>query len=355
MPSTVAGHIRTRLWQPRSFDPKVFREDKEKKSLLSVTQIGPFLACDTENDGWELAFPAPADAAVYRVGGSLQVVPLRPARSEHEGFGCDLPDGLRPLRGAKTEKATDDAPVFWTAEQSLLWLQTRATQTWLRSDAEIGYEALPEQSRIHVEIERNRRNAKEGMLFRTVSREFDFQSDFRRSGEQKVRRRLRKRAAVYSRVEGEGFEWSDTSGGGALGGERRLARWSETVNMLPRAPETQPEEGLLRIQLVTPAIFTDGWRPGWMTTGEPPGCAGLELDLVGAAIPRYQAVSGFDMTARGNDRFRETRFITPAGSVYFFRIVQGDARQLWLKAVSDGEQDRRDGFGIVLTGGWQWR
>jgi CRISPR-associated protein Cmr3 len=50
--------------------------------------------------------------------------------------------------------------------------------------------------------------------------------------------------------------------------------------------------------------------------------------------------------------------MTPAGAVYFLR-VEGDesarrafARRIWLQAISDEEQDRRDGFGIALLGTW---
>jgi len=359
MPSTVAGHVRTRLWQPRSFDLPQFGK-AEKKNLLDVRQTGPFLACETEKGEWELAFPAPADAAVYRIGTSHRIVPLRPLRSEPAGQGCDLPGGMCALRGAERQKVDENAPEFWTARQTLLWLKTTDAQPWTRPVTELGYAALPEQDRIHVEIEANRRNAKEHMLFRTVSREFDFSSNFHCRGKGSSRPavdrgRVRRRAAVYSHVEGEGFVWNSTAGAGPMGGERRVARWSETTNLLPQAPDTMPKEGLLRMQLVTPAIFGGGWKPAWLETGEPPGCHGLKLELIAAAIPRYQAVSGFDMTARGNDRFRATRFVAPAGSVYFFRVTHGDARTMWLKAVSDGEQDRLDGFGVVLTGGWQWR
>ena len=356
MPSTIAGHIRTRLWQPRSFAPAKFGEN-EKRELLGVRHLGPFLAHEgEERDRWALAFPAPADAAVYRSGvSSLRVVPLRPARDEQAGHGCDLPDGMHPLRGAAAGKVADDTPSFWTAEETLLWLKTLGTETWTRPDAQLGFPELPEQSRIHIEIKAHKRNAKESMLFRTVSREFDFDTEFHPDRRRKRPSRMSRRAAIYSRVEAADGRWNSTSGWGAIGGERRLATWGETTNLLPTAPDDPPPGGLLRMQLLTPAIFDEGWRPGWLANGAPPGCPGLKLELVSAAIPRYQAVSGFDMASSGKNRFRATRFVVPAGSVYFFRVTDGDARQLWLKSVSDNGQDQRDGFGIVLTGGWQWR
>ena len=354
MPSTVAGHARTRLWQPRGFGGTAFR-DEERRRLLEVRQTGPFLACENEEGAWELAFPAPADAAVYRSGGSLKIVPLRPSLDDSEGHGCDLPDGMHPLRGARAEKVAEDEPVFWTAAQTLRWLKNTDTGEWSRPDDQLGYAALPEQGRIHVQIREDRRNAADSMLFRTVSREFDFDTAFRPKGKPGPKDRARQRAAVYTHLTAPEFAWSPTEGAGPLGGERRVARWSRVPFLLPPAPVEERQNKLLRIQLVTPAIFEHGWMPGWMAKGEPPECAGLRVELVAAAIPRHGAVSGFDMAAHGKDRLRGTRFLAQAGSVYFLRVKEGDSRQLWLKSVCDNEQDRRDGFGIVLTGGWKWR
>jgi CRISPR-associated protein Cmr3 len=47
--------------------------------------------------------------------------------------------------------------------------------------------------------------------------------------------------------------------------------------------------------------------------------------------------------------------MAPAGSVYFFEVLEGAgdwAPDAWLQPVSDGEQDRRDGFGLSLWGVW---
>lgn len=285
----------------------------------------------------------------------LRIVPLRPLKEAAPLHGCDLPDGLQPLLGATEDKAAEDGPAFWTLAETLRWLQTRELQPWFRPDAHLGYRNLPEQSRIHVEIQKDKRNAVESRLFRTVSREFDFSTEFHPQAKDEPPVRVSRRAAIYSHIDGPDFGWSETSGAGPAGGERRIARWSMATDLLPPGPDMAPAVGLLRMQLVTPAIFGGGWKADWMTSGEPPGCPGLKLALVAAAIPRQQAVSGFDMTAKGYSRFKATRFCAPAGSVYFFRVTGGDPRQLWLKPVSDREQDRLDGFGIVLTGGWQWR
>ena len=67
---------------------------------------------------------------------------------------------------------------------------------------------------------------------------------------------------------------------------------------------------------------------------------------------RWQALSGWDLMAR---KPRAVRRLVPAGAVYWFEIVQGDAEaiaRLWLAPLADREQDRLDGFGLALPGLW---
>jgi CRISPR-associated protein Cmr3 len=351
MPSTVAGHIRTRLWGDRAFP------GAEEKLLNDISQVGPFFASQNEKNNWELSLPAPADAAIYGGPRVLEIVPLRPVdRAEFGGADCDLPDGLLPLRGALPKKESDTGPAFWTLEQTLLWLTKTDTASWVKAVEKVGHAALPEQARLHVRIGADRRNAVKGMLFRTVSREFDFDTEFRRK-ERRKGDRLVRACAIYSRVEAQGDGWTESDGAGPMGGEQRLAVWGTSESdLLPAAPEWLATTPRIRLQLVTPGAFRDGWKPGWIGTGdppcEPPGCPGLKLKLVSAAVKRPLAVSGFDMAKEKEQRRRATRLLASAGSVYFFEVAAGDPRSLWLKSICDKEQDQRDGFGIVLVGGW---
>ncbi|MBX6379021.1 MAG: CRISPR-associated protein Cmr3, partial [Clostridia bacterium] len=149
-----------------------------------------------------------------------------------------------------------------------------------------------------------------------------------------------------------------------LGGERRLAA------VLPDPEREQawrpPAEILgslegcrgLRMMLVTPAIFRNGWLPGWIDprslTGEPPGAKGLRLQLRGACVDRWRAVSGWSLE-KGRRGPKPVRRAVPAGSVYFFERIEGNPRELgssWLHSVSDDPQDRLDGFGLALWGSW---
>ena len=147
-----------------------------------------------------------------------------------------------------------------------------------------------------------------------------------------------------------------------LGGERRLVRWSNSKNLenawcCPKAErlELKNKTGI-RMVLAAPALFEHGWKPGWLKeglAGRPPGLPSVTLKLVGAVIDRRQPISGWSLESNGP---KPVRRLVPAGSVYFFRVEEGDPRELadklWLQSVCDDPQDRCDGFGSALWGVW---
>jgi CRISPR-associated protein Cmr3 len=338
LPITTAGAIRTRSGANLDFADAAVIE-----SLRRICQTGPFAAI--LNDGkWEPLFPAPADAVPYGSEKQVEYVSLRPTAYAAPG-GCDLPEGLRPLFGARPDKALDEAPRFWRSSFLLRWLTNKAA-TVTASYREVGFEALPEQRRVHVAIDPTSLTADKHMLFTTGSLEFTWRKE-KPNGSEPVGDRLNALpVALISRIEcPEGSRWPAVA---PLGGERRLALWRE----LPAAEVAWPappalKGEIVRAILVTPGAFDLGWKPGWCGGLCPPGMPDLKLELVAAASPRFQPVSGWDLQARGP---KATRFLVPAGSVFFFRVIGGDPAKLWMRSICDREQDRRDGFGIVLLG-----
>jgi CRISPR-associated protein Cmr3 len=137
----------------------------------------------------------------------------------------------------------------------------------------------------------------------------------------------------------------------SVGGERRIA-WIGQEERLSFAREPSVIDGIsgtgLRLVLVTPGLFAGGWRPAF------PAFPGLTAELVGAAVPRRLAVSGWDLAAR---RPKPVRFLVPAGSVFFWRLsrplVRNEVESLWMTSLCEDEQDRRDGYGLALPGAWQ--
>jgi CRISPR-associated protein Cmr3 len=334
LPSATAGAIRSRSGENLDFE-----NDAELNRLLSIRQVGPFAASlDPQSGKWELAFPVPADAVPYRVDGGIEYARLRPATALPPG-GCDLPGGLQPLSGARPTKVFEEAPRFWRGAFMSDWLANNKTTQGKIDPRKIGFHALHVQQRTHVAIDTASLLARDGMLFTTGGLEFTWPVE----GDRECRL-LAQRAGIVSRVSSDSSLQFPTVA--PLGGERRLAIWRELSDSeiaWPAPPKLSG--GLIRVVLVTPAIFSQGWRPSW---SQPPGTKDLDMQLVAAAVPRFHPVSGWDLhkDRRGP---KPTRFLAPAGSVYFFQC-KGDPEQLWMRSICDDEQDRCDGYGIVLIG-----
>jgi CRISPR-associated protein Cmr3 len=341
-PGTVAGFLRTQYGDRKGWD---WDDPQAQQKASSISVSGPLLMCDREP-----VFAAPADAVVYRSeeGPNEALMTLRPIESMTQGAGSDLPHGLLPL------KITEDVK---PAPGYSLW-GWRDLQPWLTDPMgdirplPSKLEPPPIEERVHVAIDPVTGRSDEGKLFTAQFVSFD-----------------------HLCQDGNGYrlqEWSllarmDVPEGdapvriGTFGGERRLAVIElAEPGQWPLCPQelTQKvaQSESVRLVLATPAIFTGGWKPGWLDddlTGTPPGISGVRLKLISAAVKRREAVSGWDYA---NGVPKEARWMTPAGSVYFFKVVEGSAEPLtasgWLSPVSDQEQDRRDGYGLALWGVW---
>ncbi len=331
LPSAVIGPIRTRLAREIGYDPDTVGR------LIRIEHIGPFLAVKKEGK-YTLAFPAPADAVAFAMRkheNAVKVHALRPARLTGRE-GIDTPDSLCPLLGGREEK-TVEPPPFWSAPTTLRWLQECNPPPRVRLRKRLGFDSLQRQRRIHLEVLPDTLAARKGALFSTEGLEFPG-------------------CAICSRIRyADGERWASLESLAPLGGERRLAYWSEADIAWPTPPDWLEKAVFVRLQLITPGYFSEGWRPQWLKSGTPPGLDGLKLELISAAVPRAMAHSGWDLTKPGKHGEKPTRFLAPAGSVYFCKVIQGDPRRLWMRSICDDPQFGRDGFGLVLCGVWKWQ
>lgn len=393
LPRTFAGALRA-WYRARVHDGQSF----DKSGNIAVH--GPLLAARHQHAAdWQVYLPAPRDVVLYRDEvGSLADSSLKP-KSELEcmvlrpqapggGEGCTWPaqDGaggrvaLRPLSVDRDVKADSTVPRLWSFDAVTSWLNTpgrdKSTLPWAAPDEEgrqrlTGLNYPKNEARTHVAMDPATGTGRPGSLFTTEALAFRDEPGANGDGPA---------IALLGRVHSP-VTWPKAALGGALplGGERRVTSLEirPTPNgarlwpapSYPAPEQLTPDVGLC-LYLATPAIFADGWLPGWVNDGAIPGTGGrrLGLTLAGAAVGRMVPVSGWAAaheTPNGTTLPagpRKTRYAVPAGSIYFFEVNGGatlDAAlirelwdALWLRPVSDAELDGRAGFGLALPGLW---
>lgn len=353
-PSTVAGALRTHIGNEQAFvwsDPK----DGPAKAL-QISIRGPLLVARDGDDGdWTVYLRAPLDAVPLGDPPDTSVptrfMVLRPGARTATPT-TDLPsDALTEVGVTKDAKPAGDVE-FWPWD---------AVQTWLATDpptvtpSDRFRPGLKRHTRVRVGIDRATQTNADGALFATEALVFSDAGG--RHGQ----------TALLVGID-TAESWRPATTALPLGGERRIARLEPAAEAWPMPDNTAlaslaaaiNSAGGMRLLLATPAVFSQGWLPGWLDEatliGKPPPVdgQGVTLRLAGAAVGRRLAVSGWDMQARGP---KATRWLAPAGSVYFFEIAAGKVtpdwlKRLWLAPVSDDDQSQRDGFGLCLPGLW---
>ncbi len=365
-PSVLAGSLRTLVGKlcGGPFDQATI--DRLKEMVIA----GPF-----PMTGGELFLPAPSDILWTEEGDDkaeefdLNYLVKRPFCLRQDGEGGDLPAGLFPVASSLhaqggDKRALEIPQLFWSIDRMAEWLSVsdgagfhpprcREKNEYTENQRQImgglGYLELPSfDRRTHVKIDAQTGAAEEQKLFSTSGLAFD------------------EKVLMAVRIEAEGDCAKALAGLDEyhpLGGERRLLHWArdDTGAGVWSCPDSV-KEGLkestgVRMILASPAIFSNGWRPGWLSDelrGQPPGST-AQLRLAAAIIHPWQPVSGWSIE-RGREGPKEVKRLVPSGSVYFFTIERGDpkevAERLWLRSVCDDAQDRRDGFGIAVWGAW---
>ena len=347
-PSSLAGFVRTTVGR----HPKTGEFQLDPKDALRIEVKGPLLARFNPND--EKAppvyyAPAPLDVLWQKPDNDSDILMryrLKPDENSElpAGYTHDLQGkGLRLLDLVSDErpkgKPTSGVP-FWRWDDLEAWLLSPITQPD-EPPKTFGLSQLVREKRTHVAIDPETQTAEDSKLFGTEMLRFT------------------------RRIEGDGkqkkyehyalaFSCDDKrlkAGVGCLGGERRLSMLSASSAPLPPFPEDRfpKDKTLLRVILLTPAIFKQGFRPA-----DPP-----DATLVAAAVGRPSIISGWDMAAT-NQRGKKgapkaTRRMAPAGSAYWFQLNDGVdpvawARSRWMTSLCDDEQDKRDGFGLCVVG-----
>lgn len=334
-PSTIAGCLRT-AWARetgRSFGPELAR----------VAVSGPLLIGHDER----ILVPKPADAQYFRQGCSAVVLKAEPQKFE-AGCGADLPDGLLPVQLTKPDSGKPaPGPAWWSWSDFVAFRRGEGVSH--EALAENGWSPPSGDRRTHVSINSETGASEREQLFQTEGLDFDNHQvggDAQSGGYRLLARceEALKETLVH------------------LGGKRRLASLKPENNATWPSFERSGRTGIIRsggicLTLLTPSIFSAGYRPGWLDNdlvGRPPGISNLRLKLCAAAVGRWKPHSGWDLAER---RPRPSRKLVDAGATYWFRIIgnadENDVEKLWLANVSDDEQARLDGFGLALPSPWK--
>ena len=348
LPSTLAGAVRTRLGLGSD---GVFAKTSELElaALRSVSIRGPLLV---EADGGTFYVPTPADMVVLGGSGAAQIGALVP-EEQNDALLDEAMADLWPtvLRGQGGGGKPVEGPAFVAWPDLTQWLVSPGPRNGPNAARILdgGIDELPCETRMHVQVGAFG-TAEDGMLF-----EIDGLRFVQMRGGRPVP------LSLWVDVDDSATRIGKLRAGLApLGGKRRLVRWSRSSVSFPAVPRAlldavcKEERSLVRVVLLTPAIFEQGYRPA-VTEGTPLGAGNgvTRARLVAACVGRPIAVSGWDMAKRQPKR---TRRAAPAGSVYWVELEgSGEARAAWVSrvwghSVSEDLQDRRDGFGLAVVG-----
>lgn len=362
-PRTVAGTLRTRIGRARAIEWD--RDEAAIRSLLDLQVDGPLLGVrDGAEGGISLHGPCPRNALLT---GALHR--LVPDVARDPGEGCDLPEGLAPLCPPDVEKPRRLAP-FWPLPTLARWMLGLPVEA-----AAVDAKNAPsphEDTRPHVSIEPHLGTAARGLLFQTTGLGFQPGGGRRRDPDSGARSSTPE-LSLQIRLRGDA-DPHQVHGVHPLGGESRLAYWEEGGSwpVWGQAPElkecvevaSRAASGRVSLLLLTPALFREGgWIPDSLAKRDGAIRGALSfapevvLRLAGAAVGRWEAISGWDYQRR---KPKPAERLVPAGSVYFFELEDPSRTATWLESAwlanvcdrSPGGPGR-DGFGMCMGGLWE--
>lgn len=156
-------------------------------------------------------------------------------------------------------------------------------------------------------------------------------------------------------VEFEGLK-IDEEGFLKLGGEGKAISYKQSNKVCEGNPKINGNR--FKLYLSTPAIFENGWIPGWLKEETAKDGTklfagtyeGIRLQLLTAAVGKPTSIGGFDMKVKKPKPMRKA---VPAGSVYYFEFEGCDVEKVIKtfdkKSISDFNS--KEGFGIGFVGG----
>lgn len=280
----------------------------------ALHMTGPFVARRNKDGTVERLLHAPLDVLKHENG---ECRLLKPSRQQNYDFKTDPPfSGWRPLVGGG--EGYKEAHGWLTETQYARYLKGDISSiSKLLSDDDV----FQIEDRVGLALDYGRRANAESMFYR---------AEFIRPCDQ---------VGLLIHVNLDLFE--KETGYLNLGGESRSGhfRVMKSVNSLP-----QTGRGNVKIVLLTPAYFTQGWMPAgedwshWVGSGR----------LVSIAVGKPHLISGWDMA---KNEPKPLRHYIPAGSVFFFENAEVSGKP-FTETPPDSLDHGAMGFGTFAAGTW---
>ncbi len=359
-PSSVAGLIRSQVMWQKQWG---FEQEHEGRGQLTHQQVqelqqiatqGPFLVRYEANNQITVLVPKPADALYFKDpkhSEKIKLMRLAPQGiANKEECGCDLPRDLLPVKMVTDVKGKPQGgAAYWCLNDSLRW--QAGEELSFDEVQQHGAQTLSIETRTHVALDDVSFAASEGKLFQTAAYDLGHQAKAKHGGWQEQH---------YGFLIRTTQELPDSLV--RFGGEGRLSRLTtaqlkgDEFKVSNQLVEDIKQQGGLRLTLLTPAIFANGWLPSWLDQTTLEGVlphTNIKVKLRAVAADRWLPVSGWDLNQHKPKAMRKA---VAAGAVYWFECCSDDLdniHQIAFQSISDQEQDKLDGFGIVSVAAWQ--
>ncbi len=352
-PSVTAGGIRTRNGLLEKLpDARQRFDSSHVQALLDLHIQGPLLV-ELTDDGaikrW-LA-PAPADAQLLQSNHQPSIItaPLRPHPLPPGTLSATIPTlnnqelnllFLDQRYESDAYQALKSPPAFWDWEHFTRWLLDPTPVAYASTSA-LGLPGLDQDLRTHVRIDPASLAAMDSYLFQTSQLLFRIR-DHANGGLHQLALAVRTDAANLD------------DGLAALGGERRLMRWWRASTPFPTVPaglaQQIAQDRRCRLVLLSPAIWQAGFVPAALAWS-----GSIQAHVRAVACRQPLVLSGWDLQA---NKPKPSRRLAPAGTVVFVELegatsaIEQWVDAMWMRCISDAEQDCRDGFGLAVLGAW---
>ena len=346
-PSVAAGALRSRMLADERVDLAAFaREEVDHPTLGTPKRPGSFavtafhLARRFADGRVELLIAPPADLVIGESDGKVSSV--RSLQPTVLASGLQASSNLPLLPVLAEEQRSKPAGGYWLTQAG--WEKYLKGEKPASDDLLKASQLWAIDHRVGVGLDAHTRRAADGKLF-SVQAVSMVQRQHSSAGFD---------VGFVATVSGAELP---KNGSLRLGGDGRTA----ALHPCDARPPTADHAAIAaarrcRIVLSTPGIFADGWRlPGVDAQGRF-ALGGVRGKLVCAAVPRFEAISGWDLARR---QPKPAQRVAPAGSVYWLDELDATpdalgklaAAGLWDEACEDAAR-RAEGFNRLSLAYW---